>query len=505
MLFNSFVFLCAFLPATLAAYWALRKAGWHAMSLAALLLASLVFYVYGESAYPWLIVLSIGANFGFGRLISASTGPARRWALAVAVGVNLAALGYFKYGNFFAGGLHAATGIAVLSQPIVLPIGISFFTFTQIAFLVDAYRGEVAEANPLGYALFVTFFPHLIAGPILHHKEMMPQFARRAAAALLDGLASGLPLFAIGLFKKCVVADTIAPFVSALFAQAGGGHPVTLLEGWMAALGYTAQIYFDFSGYSDMAIGIGRMFSIDLPLNFNSPYKAASIVDFWRRWHITLSRFLRDYLYFPLGGNRCGQARRYANLFVTMVLGGMWHGAGWTFLLWGALHGTYLLVCHLWRHAVPGVRLGKAAGGVLTFFCVMLAWVPFRAEDLAATANIWLGMAGVHGLRLPGWSAVEGLIHRTALPVADMVFGRADVLITAAALLACFTLPNSQDLVARFKLGLDTPGYGARRVGAGAAWWSLDFNWRTAVVSGLALGVALQFVGGYSEFIYFHF
>jgi hypothetical protein len=280
---------------------------------------------------------------------------------------------------------------------------------------------------------------------------------------------------------------------------------LTLLEAWVAALGYTAQIYYDFSGYSDMAIGLGRMFAIDLPINFNSPYKSVSIIDFWRRWHITLSRFLRDYLYFALGGNRRGTVRRYANLFITMVLGGMWHGAGWTFLLWGALHGFYLFVCHLWRHVFPSMCLGRIAGGTLTLMCVIIAWVPFRAPNLSVAGNVWSGMAGGHGIALPNWPGMSPLAHAVALPLRDMVFGRADILLLGGVFLLCWLLPNSQELLARFKLGLETPGYAAIRRGIGEGWWACGWNWRTALASGLILGVALRFVGGYSEFIYFQF
>jgi D-alanyl-lipoteichoic acid acyltransferase DltB (MBOAT superfamily) len=390
MLFNSIAFLAVFLPGALAIYWALRKFHFHTGAIVALAAASYGFYIYGETTYPWLIVASIAFNYIFGRLISTRAGAARHLLFACAIIANLAALGYFKYANFFTDNLRDLTGISLLDVRVILPIGISFFTFTQIAFLVDAYRGLVTEADPIRYFLFVTFFPHLIAGPILHHKEMMPQFARRDPGRLLDSLGAGIPLFAIGLFKKSVIADSISLFVTPLFAQAAAGHHLTLLEAWMAALGYTAQIYFDFSGYSDMAIGLGRMFAIDLPINFNSPYKSTSIIEFWRRWHITLSRFLRDYLYIPLGGNRRGPARRYVNLFATMVLGGMWHGAGWTFLLWGALHGFYLFICHLWQHLLPRLRLGRFAGGAVTLLCVVFAWVPFRATSLPAAINIWL-------------------------------------------------------------------------------------------------------------------
>jgi alginate O-acetyltransferase complex protein AlgI len=302
-----------------------------------------------------------------------------------------------------------------------------------------------------------------------------------------------------------VIADPISPFASELFNHAAAGHSLTLLEAWIAALSYTAQIYFDFSGYSDMAIGLGKMFSIDLPINFNSPYKSVSIIDFWRRWHISLSRFLRDYLYFALGGNRRGAVRRYANLFITMVLGGMWHGAGWTFLLWGALHGFYLFVCHLWRHLFPGVRLGRFLSGAITLLCVIIAWVPFRAANLSVTCNIWLGMLGAHGVAIPNWPGIGALGYRLGLPLADMAFGRGDILLLGGVFLLCWLLPNSQEWLARFKLGLQTPGYEAIRRGVSARWWSFGWNWQTAMASGLILGVALRFVGGYSEFIYFQF
>ena len=230
---------------------------------------------------------------------------------------------------------------------VVLPLGISFFTFTQIAYLVDVQRGIASEPSFLNYVLFVTFFPHLIAGPIIHHKEMMPQF-QRAADRPGGDIAVGSALFAIGLFKKVIIADFAAHYVGTAFTP--GGDAVPLAMAWEAALNYTVQIYFDFSGYSDMALGLSRMFGIDLPLNFNSPYKARNLIEFWRCWHMTLSRFLRDYLYFPLGGNRHGTVMRYTNLLTVMLLGGLWHGANWTFVAWGGVHGIGLMVNHLWRN-----------------------------------------------------------------------------------------------------------------------------------------------------------
>ena len=290
-----------------------------------------------------------------------------------------------------------------------------FSRLPQIAFLVDAHRGLAREYSFTHYTLFVTYFPHLIAGPILHHREMMPQFDRRSTYTLdWDNVAVGLTMFIIGLFKKTVIADDMAAFASPAFDAAAGGTQLTLLEAWGAALAYTFQIYFDFSGYTDMALGASRMFGIVLPLNFRSPYKAANIIDFWRRWHITLSRFLRDYVYIPLGGNRKSVPRRYENLLLTMLIGGLWHGAGWTFVFWGALHGIYLVINHGWRSlrrrfdtaAPPGAR---ALATLTTFVAVVVAWVFFRASDFTSAVSIIAGMAGQNGVVLPAqWQPTTG-------------------------------------------------------------------------------------------------
>jgi alginate O-acetyltransferase complex protein AlgI len=326
--------------------------------------------------------------------------------LVGAIVANLALLALFKYANFFISSINSLGGhIGVLD--VVLPLGISFFTFTQIAFLVDVHRGVAREYNFVHYLLFVTWFPHLIAGPVLHHKQMMPQFALPATYRPdATSISLGLTLFSIGLFKKVVLADHLAAFADPVFnATAAGSHPM-LLAAWAGVLAYALQIYFDFSGYSDMAIGLSRMFNIRLPLNFDSPYKAASIIDFWRRWHMTLSAFLRDYLYYGLGGNRKGPVRRYINLFTTMLLGGLWHGAGWNFVLWGGLHGVYLIINHGWRRlmghgGVPASRLAHAASVAITFAAVFFAWVPFRATHWADTIAIWKGMVGLNGVSLP--------------------------------------------------------------------------------------------------------
>ena len=339
--------------------------------------------------------------------------------LTGAIALNLALLVYFKYLDFAVRIAAELFGLSWSAPASALPLGISFFTFTQIAFLVDLHAGRVSDLNPLRYGVFVTYFPHLIAGPILHHAEMMPQFARADVFRFrADRLADGMAVFTLGLFKKVVLADQFGRYARPAF-DAASTHALTTFESWGAALSYTLQLYFDFSGYSDMAIGLALMIGVKLPMNFRSPYKARDIADFWRRWHITLSRFLRDYLYIPLGGNRRGPWRRYVHLMVTMVLGGLWHGAGWTFVLWGTLHGGYLVMHGLWRQwlarfPLPAVVARLPGAGalswVLTFTAVVVAWVAFRAADLQAALSIWRGMAGQNGSVLP-----EQLIH--ALPV----------------------------------------------------------------------------------------
>ena len=417
MLFNSVAFIGVFLPITLAGFFGIARfdrlwaAGW-------LTLASLVFYAWWSVAALPLLLASAAANYGFGLLVSPRRGlgpRARHWWLVAALAANLGLLGLCKYAGFAtanANALLVAAGWPGLADPgIALPIGISFYTFTQIAFVVDCARGRVEERHPVHYLLFVSFFPHLIAGPILHHGQIMPQFRQPAPYRPdLDGIAAGLTIFWIGLAKKLVIADGLADFVASGFDFAAS-QPVGFVDGWAMALSYTVQLYFDFSGYADMAIGLALLFGIRFPVNFASPYRAGSIIEFWRRWHITLSAFLRDYLYIPLGGGRRGAVRRAVNIMVTMTLGGLWHGASWTFVLWGAAHGVMLLVNHGWR-ALRGHRdttlHGRIAGRLLTFGGVVAAWVLFRADSIAAALNIWRGMTGLQGVALP--AAVAALL-----------------------------------------------------------------------------------------------
>jgi D-alanyl-lipoteichoic acid acyltransferase DltB (MBOAT superfamily) len=310
---------------------------------------------------------------------------------------NIALLGYFKYSDFFIENFNLATGSSVELLHLALPLAISFFTFQQIAYLVDSYRGETKEYDFLNYAVFVTFFPQLIAGPIVHHKEMMPQFANvRNKVINYRNIALGLFIFSIGLFKKVVIADTFAVYSSAGFDTA---TTLNLFEAWATSLSYTFQLYFDFSGYTDMAIGLALLFNIRLPINFNSPYKATNIQEFWKRWHITLSRFLKDYIYIPLGGNRNGNFRTYNNLMATFIIGGIWHGAGWTFVFWGFLHGFALVIHRAWSKL--GLKLWTWVAWLITFNFINIAWVFFRAKEWDDAIKVLSGMVGLGGITLP--------------------------------------------------------------------------------------------------------
>lgn len=304
----------------------------------------------------------------------------------------MALLGYFKYANFFLDNINTTFNTVYVLPPIILPLGISFFTFTQIAFLVDSYRGEAQEYTFLNYLQFVVFFPYLIAGPIVHHREMMPQFQSRWNMAVrYQNIICGLFIFSIGLFKKLIIADTFSIWANAGFNA--GGPSLDFFSAWGASLSYTFQLYFDFSGYCDMGIGAALLFNIQLPINFNSPYKALDIRDFWQRWHMTLSRYLRDYLYIPLGGNRCSNLRNHFNLMATFVLAGFWHGASWMFIIWGTLHGVALIVHRVWNRS--GFRMPKALAWLLTFNFINIAWVFFRAKTMDDALKVLRGMADV--------------------------------------------------------------------------------------------------------------
>ncbi len=399
MLFNSHGFIFAFLPVTFLIYFFLNKKRLTEASKAWLVLSSLFFYSWWNIAYLPLIMGSMLFNYVIGSALSGqrSSEPTayRREILFFGVISNLALLGYYKYADFFILNTNLALDSEIEPLHLILPLAISFFTFQQVAYLVDSYRREVQEHDFLNYAIFVSFFPQLIAGPIVHHKEMMPQFANNRAKVInYKNISSGIFIFSVGLFKKVVIADTFSVWANNGFDTAG---TLNFFEAWGTSLSYTFQLYFDFSGYTDMAIGLALLFNIRLPVNFNSPYKAKDIQDFWKRWHITLSRFLRDYVYIPLGGNRRGNAKTYSNLMITFLLGGLWHGAGWTFVFWGFLHGMALTISRLWGKI--GVTLWPWVAWLITFNFVNIAWIFFRAKEWSDATNILKGMFFINDVK----------------------------------------------------------------------------------------------------------
>lgn len=454
MLFNSLEFIFIFLPVSLVIYFFLNRKRLTSASRAWLVLCSLFFYSWWNVVYLQLILTSMLINYAIGSILSQKeklSNINRRTTLIIGILFNLSLLGYFKYADFFIFTLNSLSKTNIQLLHLALPLAISFFTFQQIAYLVDSFRRETFEYDFLNYALFVTFFPQLIAGPIVHHGEMMPQFKSiRNKIFNYKNLSIGVFLFSIGLFKKIVIADTFAEFANAGFDNT---DLLTFVEAWCASLSYTFQLYFDFSGYTDMAIGVGYMFNIKLPNNFNSPYKARDIQDFWRRWHITLSRFLRDYIYIPLGGNRKGSFHTYNNLFVTFLIGGLWHGAGWTFVFWGGLHGIAIVVHRLWQQI--GVKMNRFLSWVLTFNFVNIAWVFFRAEDWQSAIKVLKGMLGLEGIivsrhLLKKIPSLEEWGFSVGQPLVNMQVSE-DVFKWVIAAMILIFLKNSLEIVQQFK------------------------------------------------------
>jgi len=531
MLFNSYEFIFFFLPLTLLGYFLVAKAG-RETAILWLVLASLFFYSWWNPNYLILILVSMITNFLFGKvLIRNHQGCNNRqgnfWLL-VGICFNLALLGYFKYANFFVDNVNFLLDTDLYLSEIILPLAISFFTFQQITYLVDAHKGITEEYKFTHYALFVTFFPQLIAGPIVHHREMLPQFMHKnALKPYITNISIGLTIFAIGLFKKTVLADGIAQYATPVFDAAENGQILTFFEAWGGALAYTFQLYFDFSGYSDMAIGIARLFGIKLPINFHSPYKAISIVEFWRRWHITLSRFLRDYLYIPLGGSRQGKIQRYRNLVLTMLLGGLWHGAGWTFVMWGGLHGVYLAINHAWMHITSKwqvhkrfIPVTKLLSWVLTFNAVVVGWVFFRANSFEAAILILQGMLGYHGIAIP--SAIASMLANRmdevwlvleSAGMATYIGGGTQFIYTwlwiVALLPIVLLLPNTQEIMSRIEPAINL--YKANEQNELTLFkkiqnricWQPNIRWAASI--GLLGTFGILAMTRISEFLYFQF
>lgn len=506
MLFNSYEFIFAFLPVTFCLYLLIYRYSLRA-ALGWLTFASLFFYAWWNPNYLILIFSSIAINYALGRLLESNP---NRLILTLGVAINLLALVYFKYFNFIVENVNLIADTQYNLERIILPLAISFFTFQQIAYLVDAYRGLTKEHDFLQYCLFVTFFPQLIAGPIVHHKEMLPQFMQQQASKRAENICIGLSIFFIGLFKKVVIADNVAVYASPVFMAADSGQQPDFFLAWTGALAYTVQLYFDFSGYSDMAIGAARLFGIKLPQNFHSPYKSLSIIDFWRRWHMTLSRFLRDYLYISLGGSRKGKTRRYINLLITMLLGGIWHGAGWNFLIWGALHGGYLVINHAWRGMLGNrlttlgtSKLYMSFAWLITFVSVVFAWVFFRATTLDGALAICKGMIGLNGVAIPNAIAArmgDGFEVLSNIGVSTYIGGGSvfvesffAIIITLPILLF---LPNSIQL---FRQNEPVIGF----TDVNRLYWKPTITW--GIFIGVVGAIGILSLSQISEFLYFQF
>jgi len=464
-------------------------------------------------------------NYAFGVVISGSELTKSDSKLVMLMGVvgNLVLLGYFKYANFFIDNFNLLFGSSYNFEKIILPLAISFFTFQQIAYLVDTYRGETREYNFLHYCLFVTFFPQLIAGPIVHHREMMPQFANNKIYKFnYNDFAIGITVFILGLFKKVVIADGLAGYVSPVFSSAETVQVINFMDAWIASLAYTFQLYFDFSGYSEMALGLACMFGIRLPLNFFSPYKANNITEFWRRWHITLSRFLRDYVYISLGGNRKGSTRRYINVLLTMLLGGLWHGAGWTFVLWGLCHGLFLVAHQSWRKILSVFKFDHLQEKIsyllfarsVTFLSVVFAWVLFRAETLTGAGNILKSMIGMNGISAPralmpilvpvnDWLSKPFFVFNGLFETSIIESGESAALLLVCLIAAVFILPNIYQLFRNGGPACKEVTFNASNAQVINLRWKASYAW--GIFTSVIAAITILHLSRVSEFLYFQF
>jgi len=538
VLFNSAEFIFGFLPLTLIGFYLLdsRSRPW---ALRWLILASLGFYAWWRPLNVLIIAPSILINLIAAEILQRLSANDQRRGLArvvliLGIAFNVCFLGYFKYTDFFLGAVNDTVGTHFVLLHIVLPLGISFITFQKIAFLVDVYSGRIKSFTIQDYCLFVLFFPQLIAGPIVHYREVMPQFNTPARQVNKENLAVGFTMFFFGLFKKVVLADNIAAQVTPLYDQAAAGSHASLLVAWMAALGFTLQLYFDFSGYTDMALGLGRLFGVRLPPNFNSPLKATSIIDFWLRWHMTLTRFLTAYIYNPLtlwltrrraAKGKPGMSGRNTTLatflqllafptLLTMFISGLWHGAGYLFVMWGLVHGVYLTINHgwrliaarLWTNRQRYTRIMKPIGGVATFIAVVAAMVLFRSTTVGAAASLLKGMVGLSGITLPAalqthLGPLKALVASDGTSLSDLAVLFAWII---PALLIALILPNTLQIVARYEPALGVkpsplPGWLLERM----LKWRPSLTWAVAMSIIAAIGV--YSLGGPSEFLYWQF
>lgn len=550
MLFNSYSFIFLFLPLTCLGYGLIGMLRNRKASLTWLVACSIAFYGAWNPVNILIIFPSIAINYlialSIRRSVARGDSGQRHATFLLIMGLvfNLSYLGYFKYKNFFLDTTNLAFGTDFVPINLILPLGISFITFQKIAFLVDVRSETIRNFDIYDFFVFVFFFPQLIAGPIVHYREMMPQFEKISYRFNLSDVAVGLSLFAIGLFKKVVLADSVATYVAPVFGAADHGHSIDFFTAWIGALAYTFQIYFDFSGYSDMAIGLGRLFGIHLPMNFNSPLKASNIIDFWGRWHVTLTRFLTAYVYTPVMMNLTRKrmtdgkpvfgrgkptAAIYALLVVwptmlTMFLSGFWHGAGFTFLLWGSLHGVYICINHAWRIWRPQwdkaayERIAGPLGFLITFIAVVFGMVLFRALSLAAAGHVLRGMIGLDGISLP--QSVLGHISVLSPLLATLGiegnFNSGSEFVGAVTWLAALTVialaaPNSLEILARFEPALLFKSLRHKDSDIGTDWWHRVRTLQLQFTAPWALFIASAFVIGMfglnrvSEFLYWQF
>jgi alginate O-acetyltransferase complex protein AlgI len=521
MLFNSLEFIFLFLPIALGGFLFFCKLGIRPLVVGWLILLSLSFYANWNLLFLLLLAIDIVINWVIAETIArlrrglpddAPMSSLIQTTLFFGVAFNIAFIGYFKYINFLIGNINNLGGSIGQIEGLMLPLGISFYTFEQISYLVTVATGKGKHYGLPRFLLFVTFFPHLIAGPILTADELLPQFRSFNYQVKPRSLAVGFTIFTVGLFKKTVIADSISGYATPIFAAADDGQLISFFLAWQAAIAYTLQLYFDFSGYSDMAIGLSKLFNIKLPINFFSPYKAISVGDFWRRWHITLSRFLRDYLYIPLGGSRQGEMRHYLNLILTMLLGGLWHGANWTFVVWGALHGTYLCIDSAWKRLLkqhnwnaPSNLLSQILARALTFLAVVISWVVFRAETLDGAGQILSGMLGLNKFILPEkyFDKLSLLSHfGIKFEPIDNFGGVNSIAMIVILLFAVFLLPNLYEIMKDESAVLDVYQH---LNNSNRPWYAWEPSSFFAVITGVLFFISVSCSINPSEFLYFQF
>jgi alginate O-acetyltransferase complex protein AlgI len=520
MLFNSYEFILAFMPITLIIFGILCSFQKKKFVFVWLITVSLISYSFWGTSHLLVLLFSTGLNWIFAEIIHKRRDIISdkkesifsvKLIVTIAITFNLLLLGYFKYANFLIDTL-ASIGLNVSHiENIFLPLGISFYTFEQISYLVGIAKNDSKNYSYPRFLAFVAFFPHLVAGPILNASELIPQFRKLNYRIDFRNIAIGLTIFSFGLFKKVVIADSISGYATPIFTAADGGTQITFLLAWQAAIAYTLQLYFDFSGYSDMAIGLAKLINIKLPINFFSPYKAIGIGDFWRRWHISLGRFLRDYIYIPIGGSRKGNARTYLNLFLTMLIGGLWHGSSWTFVFWGALHGLYLCVDRGWgiflkkKNIVWNSVYHQFFARMLTLLAVINSWVIFRSQSFSGAFNILAGMSGLNGVTFSQeFSNSFGILKNLGVKFETLngSAGMTGSLLLIVVLLSTLCLPNIYQFMIKEPVALDFYSHLSNQKTPRYAWQpSLGHSVLTFIV----LTVSLAFCSKPSEFLYFQF